>query len=52
MAKELWLIRHGQSTANAGIADADSVETPLTAKGSQQAQSVADAFVDTPDLIV
>jgi broad specificity phosphatase PhoE len=52
MAKELWLIRHGESTANAGLAHPDGVETPLTEKGRRQAQQVADAFTTAPDLIV
>ena len=50
--KELWLIRHGESTANAGILSPYSSKTSLTAKGHQQAQQVADHFAVAPDLIV
>ena len=33
-----WLIRHGQSTANAGLPSADYEEVPLTALGHRQAR--------------
>ena len=40
MAKGLWLIRHGESTANAGLAHAGGVETPLTEKGRRRAHGL------------
>ena len=52
MAKDLWLIRHGESAANAGILSPYSSETSLTEKGHRQAQQVADDLTSTPDLIV
>ena len=52
MAKDLWLIRHGESAANVGILSPYSSETSLTEKGHRQAQQVADNFTSTPDLIV
>lgn len=52
MAKEIWLIRHGESTANAGAATKDASSVPLTDKGWQQARDMAAKFTAPPDLIV
>jgi len=52
VSKEIWLIRHGESTANAGAATKDASSIPLTDKGWQQAREMADKFVKAPDLIV
>ncbi|MBS2028763.1 MAG: histidine phosphatase family protein [Deltaproteobacteria bacterium] len=48
----LWLIRHGQSEANAGLRSASASEIPLTALGKQQAQAVAARFHEAPAGIV
>ncbi|KAA8693137.1 Phosphoglycerate mutase family protein [Pseudomonas caricapapayae] len=50
--KQVRLIRHGQSAANAGEASVDHATIPLTLKGVEQAQSVARSFTHAPDLIV
>ena len=50
--RELWLIRHGESTANAGMLAPADHEIPLTARGHQQARQVADELTSAPDLIV
>lgn len=48
----VWLVRHGESEANAGLPTIHPGETPLTEKGHWQAQQVALAFKHPPDLIV
>jgi 2,3-bisphosphoglycerate-dependent phosphoglycerate mutase len=52
MAKEIWLIRHGESTSNAGEATKDASSIPLTDRGWQQARETACKFAIAPDLIV
>ena len=52
MLKEIWLIRHGESTANAGLATKDASSIPLTDKGWQEARQMAHKFTSAPDLIV
>lgn len=47
-----WLVRHGESVANAGIATTDPATIPLTSKGHDQAQRVAAGLTQPPDLIV
>ena len=47
-----WLIRHGQSTANAGLPSADYEEVPLTALGHRQAREVARRVERQPDLLI
>jgi len=47
-----WLIRHGQSTANAGLPATGYDEIPLTALGRQQARDVADRVQHQPDLLI
>lgn len=47
-----WLVRHGESTANAGVATTDPATIPLTLAGRGQAQQVATALPQRPDLIV
>lgn len=47
-----WLIRHGQSTANAGQATDDPEMIPLTDLGHEQARRTSLAFVRPPGLIV
>jgi broad specificity phosphatase PhoE len=48
----VWLIRHGESEANAGLPTLSPTVTPLTAKGQWQAQQVALSLTRSPDLIV
>jgi len=50
--KEVWLVRHGESTANAGAATFSPETVPLTEKGMAQAGCIADRVDDRPDLIV
>ena len=44
--------RHGESAANAGQATTDPASIPLTDVGSRQAEAIARAFIQTPDLVV
>lgn len=46
------LIRHGESSANAGQATDDSFQIDLTDLGRQQAADVAASFREPPDLII
>lgn len=46
------LVRHGQTTANAGQVTDNHSDIRLTALGEQQAREVALAIPDPPDLIV
>ena len=48
----IWLIRHGESEANAGLPTSDVALIKLTQKGHEQAQKAASAFTRTPSLIV
>jgi broad specificity phosphatase PhoE len=48
----VFLIRHGESLANAGHATSDPTSIPLTAQGWEQARQVAESFKQAPDLIV
>ena len=48
----IWLIRHGESEANAGLPTSDVALIELTKKGHQEAQKVASAFTQVPSLIV
>ena len=48
----VWLIRHGQSESNAGLASTDWHAIPLTALGRRQAEHVAGVFADPPQFIV
>ena len=41
METEIWLVRHGQSAANAGLPTDDPAAIPLTEKGRVQAQEFA-----------
>lgn len=47
-----WLVQHGESAANAGIATTDSATIPLTPAGWSQAHQVAAGLPQRPDLIV
>lgn len=48
MKTELWLIRHGESTANAGARGETPSGTPLTDTGKMQAKRVAAYLGDFP----
>jgi len=50
--KNILLIRHGESTANAGMATSDPKEISLTEKGEEQAKEVAEKIPFYPDLII
>jgi broad specificity phosphatase PhoE len=47
--KNILLIRHGESAANAGLVTSDPVSIPLTAKGEAQANQVAKQLPFEPD---
>ena len=49
---KVWLIRHGESEANAGFSSSVPAEIPLTDTGWKQAQMVSMAFEQAPSLIV
>ena len=46
--KKIWLIRHGESIANAGEPTQDHAAIPLSEKGLQQAQELALAIRRLP----
>lgn len=48
----IWLIRHGQSAANAGDATDHPITIALTDLGHQQAQDVAQKIPRAPDWVV
>lgn len=50
--KNVRLIRHGESAANAGEPTRDHASIPLTAKGLKQAEKIARSFMSAPELIV
>jgi 2,3-bisphosphoglycerate-dependent phosphoglycerate mutase len=52
MPTELWLIRHGESEANAGLPTTDTTAVALTPRGEHQARQVVRAFTRAPDLLV
>ena len=50
--KNIRLLRHGQSAANAGAASRDHATIPLTDKGREQARDIAQSITQAPDLII
>ncbi len=50
--KEIRLIRHAESEANAGSVTSTPRDIPLSDKGHQQAKALADSIIDRPELIV
>lgn len=48
----VWLIRHGESEANAGLPTINPATTPLTETGYWQARQIALAFSQPPQLII
>jgi probable phosphoglycerate mutase len=51
-AEVTWLVRHGQSTSNAGLPAVGIGEAPLTELGREQALGVAQRMDRRPDLLV
>lgn len=49
---DIWLIRHGESVANAGQITSDPARSELTAKGRAQAEAVCALYSRAPQLIV
>jgi broad specificity phosphatase PhoE len=49
---QVWLIRHGQSEANAGMRSSNAAQIPLTALGRMQAEAVARRFIEAPARII
>lgn len=52
MIRSVWLIRHGESTANAGAITDSHDKIPLTTTGYQQAIQVASLIPQRPELVV
>ncbi|MBP2627749.1 MAG: Phosphoglycerate mutase [Firmicutes bacterium] len=52
MSKKIWLIRHGESTANAGSATDNHETIPLSPKGWKQAEQISLLFKGAPSLII
>ncbi|WP_348970941.1 histidine phosphatase family protein [Pseudomonas atacamensis] len=50
--KNVRLVRHGESAANAGAATLDHASIPLTEKGIEQAKRVAQSVGRAPELII
>jgi len=50
--KLTWLVRHGESTANAGECGVWHADTPLTARGMEQAGAVAAQVDPRPDIVI
>lgn len=50
--RDVILIRHGESEANAGLPTETPHSIPLTTKGHEQARALAEKWVDEPTLIV
>ena len=48
----IWLIRHGQSAANAGMVTEHPQSIPLTALGVAQAEDIAKKMIQKPDWFV
>lgn len=48
----IYIIRHGESTSNAGQRTRNTSEVPLTAKGFEQSYIIAEQITKEPDLIV
>jgi broad specificity phosphatase PhoE len=47
-----WLIRHGESTANAGLPSISRADAPLTERGMEQAQAMVRIMPRRPDLLI
>jgi 2,3-bisphosphoglycerate-dependent phosphoglycerate mutase len=49
---EVWFIRHGESVSNANIPTTHPADSELTPLGLAEAEQVAQAFSNRPDLVV
>lgn len=49
---EVWFIRHGESTSNAGETTSDTSIVELTERGRQQAKAASLVLPRPPDLVV
>lgn len=52
MDKQVTMVRHAQSEANAGLASSCHANIPLTINGTKQAESLAASITDAPELFV
>lgn len=50
--KRIWLIRHGESVANAGAATDNHVTIPLSENGHKQAREISQNIPCAPELII
>lgn len=50
--KEIWIFRHAESEANAGLATKNAADIAITPLGTTQARAVAELFDFAPALIV
>ena len=50
--KNIWLIRHGESSSNANLVTTHPATTTLTEKGLLQSECVATAIQEPPELII
>lgn len=48
----VWLVRHGESTANIGQHSANHADIQLTERGHEQALAVVGQIAERPDLVV
>lgn len=48
----VWLIRHGESQANAGFLTSNPAQIPLTHRGVEQAKSISGYIKQSPSLII
>jgi broad specificity phosphatase PhoE len=51
-SRQVWFIRHAESMANAGACDEPVDQVPLTPKGFDQAEALANIFTSAPSLII
>lgn len=49
---QIWLIRHGESTSNAGLVTESYYQNPLTLKGESQAKNLPDQIPCSPTHII
>ena len=50
--RRVWLIRHGQSESNAGLPTNGPGAAPLTERGREEAERMAAAFSEPPELVI
>lgn len=50
--KKIWLIRHGESVANAGAVTDNHITIPLSENGHKQAKEISQSIPYAPDLII